>query len=145
MSIPTTFYDVLNVSSNVNFGDIKLAYRQALLEAHPDRGGNVDRFSQVEQAWSILKDETARQIYDAKLREWTLRLLKPENLVVGEVVKLDEFLQNECCNVGREKDIYFFDCRCGGQFVIEKDSLKFIVDWLIVQCDICCDNIKICR
>lgn len=46
------WYEVLEVSPTASPEVIKAAYRQQLLKAHPDQGGSVDRFQEVQTAFA---------------------------------------------------------------------------------------------
>ena len=44
------WYDVLEVSQNASEGVIRAAYRQKLKTAHPDGGGSVEQFNELQKA-----------------------------------------------------------------------------------------------
>ena len=58
------YYSILGVSKNAAPQDIKKAYRKLAAEHHPDRGGNADKFKQVQEAYDTLGDPAKRQQYD---------------------------------------------------------------------------------
>jgi DnaJ-class molecular chaperone len=69
-----TYYELLGLpnSAQLSLQDIKSAYRQALLNTHPDKvsttnssGVNVDL---VRKAWEVLSDNALRKEYDAKIK-----------------------------------------------------------------------------
>jgi len=45
---------VLGLPSGARWEQVRGAYRTALLEAHPDKGGDPERFRQVRRAWELL-------------------------------------------------------------------------------------------
>lgn len=47
---------VLGVAMRASQEDIRLAYRRALLRAHPDKGGSHEQFLAVKEAYEALKD-----------------------------------------------------------------------------------------
>lgn len=51
--------DVLGLSPPVKNSTIEEAYRNRVKEVHPDRGGNVDEFKQVQQAYEVLSETEA--------------------------------------------------------------------------------------
>jgi len=57
-------YKTLGVSKTATVKEIKTAYRKAALEHHPDRGGDEDKFKEVEKAKEILLDPKKRSLYD---------------------------------------------------------------------------------
>jgi len=44
--------------------EIRKAYRKASLKHHPDRGGNTEKFQEVNLANEVLSDKSKRDIYD---------------------------------------------------------------------------------
>ena len=58
------YYDILGVSKNASQDDIKRAYRKLAGEHHPDRGGNAERFKEVNEAYQVLSDTNKRSQYD---------------------------------------------------------------------------------
>jgi molecular chaperone DnaJ len=58
------FYDILGVSKSASADDIKRAYRKLAAEHHPDKGGNTDRFKEINEAYQVLSDTTKRSQYD---------------------------------------------------------------------------------
>ena len=60
----TDYYSVLGVPRTATDEDIKRAYRRLASQHHPDKGGDKERFQEVQQAYSVLSDATQRQQYD---------------------------------------------------------------------------------
>lgn len=58
-------YRVLGIRKNASAATIERAYRRKAKETHPDRGGSADAFGQVDLAYRVLSDSTARAHYDA--------------------------------------------------------------------------------
>ena len=63
------FYEVLGVSKNATQDEIKSAYRKKAKQYHPDLNkddpqGAAEKFKQVNEAYSVLSDETKRRNYD---------------------------------------------------------------------------------
>ena len=58
-------YKVLNIPKDAGDDEIKKAYRKLALEHHPDKGGDEDRFKQINEAYSILSDAGKRREYEA--------------------------------------------------------------------------------
>ncbi len=62
-----TYYDVLGVDPDATRDEIESAYRDRVLETHPDHSDDPDaaeRFQRVMTAKSVLTDETERARYD---------------------------------------------------------------------------------
>lgn len=58
------YYDVLGVKKDASADEIKKAFRRAAIEHHPDRGGNEEKFKEVNEAYEVLKDADKRKRYD---------------------------------------------------------------------------------
>jgi len=57
-------YKVLEVRKNATEREIKKAFKKAALKHHPDRGGDAEKFKEVEKAKEILLDPKKRKLYD---------------------------------------------------------------------------------
>ena len=60
----TRLYDVLGVEKNASTDQIKKAYRKLAVKNHPDKGGDVEAFKEIQKAFDILGDESKRERYD---------------------------------------------------------------------------------
>lgn len=58
------YYSILGVSKNASEEDIRKAYKKASMQHHPDRGGNEEKFKEVNEAYQTLKDPQKRGMYD---------------------------------------------------------------------------------
>lgn len=62
------YYEILNVTKNASFEEIKKSYRSLAMQHHPDRNqGNEQaeaKFKELNEAYEILKDEQKRAAYD---------------------------------------------------------------------------------
>lgn len=58
------YYKVLGVSSSATQDEIKAAYRKMAMKHHPDRGGDANKFKEIEEAYRTLSDENTRYEYD---------------------------------------------------------------------------------
>ena len=57
-------YDVLGVAKNESPDAIKKAYRKLAVKNHPDKGGDPEKFKEIQKAFDVLGDEKKREIYD---------------------------------------------------------------------------------
>jgi curved DNA-binding protein len=57
-------YQTLGVNKDANADEIKRAYRRLASQHHPDKGGDVKKFQEIEQAYRTLSDPQARAQYD---------------------------------------------------------------------------------
>lgn len=62
-----TYYDILGVAKEANADEIKRAYRKLASQHHPDKGGDKNKFQEIEQAYRTLSDDSKRQHYDMQL------------------------------------------------------------------------------
>lgn len=58
------YYEVLGVGKSASADEIKKAFRKKAIEYHPDRGGDENKFKEVNEAYEVLKDDKKRQRYD---------------------------------------------------------------------------------
>lgn len=57
-------YEVLEVSQTATQEDIKKSYKKLALKHHPDKGGDPDKFKEINAANEILSDPEKRKTYD---------------------------------------------------------------------------------
>ncbi|KAK9837066.1 hypothetical protein WJX81_000009 [Elliptochloris bilobata] len=60
----TRYYKILGVDSNANDVELKRAHRKLALKHHPDKGGDSDKFKEINEAYDVLRDPEKRKIYD---------------------------------------------------------------------------------
>ncbi|MFO0920729.1 MAG: molecular chaperone DnaJ [Candidatus Saccharimonadales bacterium] len=58
------YYEVLGVTKGASADEIKKAFRKLAIKYHPDRGGDEEKFKEVNEAYEVLKDDKKRQRYD---------------------------------------------------------------------------------
>jgi len=58
-------YKVLGIKQDATQDEIKKAFRKLALKYHPDKGGDEEKFKQVNQAYSMISDEAKRSQHDA--------------------------------------------------------------------------------
>ncbi|KEP47008.1 DnaJ family C protein [Rhizoctonia solani 123E] len=63
------YYKILNIARDCSDADIKKAYRRESLIHHPDKGGDVEKFKLVGEAYQVLSDPQRRRRYDMGVDE----------------------------------------------------------------------------
>ena len=60
----TKFYKLLGVEKDADYNAIKKAYFKLARTHHPDRGGDKEKFQEIQSAYEVLSDREKREIYD---------------------------------------------------------------------------------
>lgn len=60
----TKLYTILGVAKDCPQKDLRKAYLRKAQKEHPDKGGNAEKFKEIQKAYDILGTEEKRQIYD---------------------------------------------------------------------------------
>lgn len=60
----TKLYDILGVDSTAEASDIKKAYFKLARVHHPDKGGDEEKFKDIQKAYEVLSDEDRKRVYD---------------------------------------------------------------------------------
>ena len=85
----TELYERLGVSPDATAQEIKSAFRSLALRSHPDKGGDAERFQEVQEAFDILGDTYRRRLYHrlglAGALEWGDLDLKAQMIVLRDV------------------------------------------------------------
>lgn len=58
------YYNILGVDKTASQADIKAAFRKKALEHHPDKGGDAEKFKQINEAYQALGNAETRSQYD---------------------------------------------------------------------------------
>lgn len=58
------YYGILGVDKNASSEEIKKAYRNSALKYHPDRGGDAEKFKEVNEAYQVLSNPEKKAQYD---------------------------------------------------------------------------------
>lgn len=122
-----THYEVLRVKIDADLAEIKKAYRERLLDVHPDKNnedkrtvGNVS-VNAIQEAYRILSDEILRKEYDVEVIEG-----QKKSGYVGSGDGLDEYSLDEF-EFDPVKLRYYMNCpRCMAEegFSFSEDNLE---------------------
>jgi molecular chaperone DnaJ len=58
------YYNILGVSKTASQDEVKAAYRKKAHQYHPDKGGDAEKFKEVNEAYQVLGNENKRKQYD---------------------------------------------------------------------------------
>ena len=72
-------YELLGIAPTATFQEITVAYRQAALDNHPDRGGDEAVMKEINEAYMVLRHPDRRAAFDASLvvKEMPVRCRRP--------------------------------------------------------------------
>ncbi len=59
------YYAILGAQEDASRGEIDRLYRRKAVLHHPDRGGSEEEMKSLNEAYGILKDDSARRVYDS--------------------------------------------------------------------------------
>lgn len=65
-------YEILGLKSDCSLAEIKKAYKEKLLNSHPDKIGDESsgkEVNKIQKAYKVLSDPESRQAYDESLKE----------------------------------------------------------------------------
>jgi len=58
------YYETLGVGKSASADEIKVAFRKKAHEHHPDKGGNAEKFKELNEASQVLGNTEKRKQYD---------------------------------------------------------------------------------
>lgn len=58
------YYQILGVARTASEADIKTAYRRLASQHHPDKGGDTNKFQEIEEAYRVLSNPATRAEHD---------------------------------------------------------------------------------
>jgi hypothetical protein len=60
------YYDILGANERTTARDLERLYKRQAARCHPDRGGSEEAMKSLNEAYSVLRNETSRGEYDAQ-------------------------------------------------------------------------------
>ena len=113
------YYEILKVPDFSNYEVIKQNYKNLILESHPDKGGDSDKFELIREAYELMKDSNKKKEYDNKLMYYQ-----------------EMFDRAEEINLKKNENI--FTClQCEKNNEIEKELIKDGNKQYIIKCEGC--------
>lgn len=90
-------YETLGVEDTATKSEIKKAYRKLSKVYHPDKGGDADKFRDINEAYNILSDDKMREAYDngtelSELKEESDGLIRRTFSIFEEVLNSAGFV-----------------------------------------------------
>lgn len=58
------YYNILGVEKGASKDEVKKAFRKKAHEHHPDKGGDQEKFKEINEAYQVLSDDQKRSQYD---------------------------------------------------------------------------------
>ncbi|RHY24399.1 hypothetical protein DYB32_008868 [Aphanomyces invadans] len=105
----TCWYEILGLPQLADTDAVKKAFRQMSLKHHPDKGGDVDKFHELQQASQFLLDPVQKKEYDAKISQVTMqdiqRKQREERMGAERKRMADELLRRENVEPKRPKHV----------------------------------------
>jgi curved DNA-binding protein CbpA len=81
-------YKILGIRKNATKQTIKKAYRELSKKLHPDKGGNIEEFNELNKAYQILMDDEKRKKYDDGDNIENILKKSEEFLIIGTMFNL---------------------------------------------------------
>lgn len=88
-----TLYQILGIPNNATQEDIIAAYRNKVIENHPDKGGNAIEFMNIRKAYKTLSNPAVRSRYDQWLTKKTSETNRQRWLIF-----MKSFIMDTCNN-----------------------------------------------
>ncbi|CAD6201577.1 unnamed protein product [Miscanthus lutarioriparius] len=118
ISVQKTLYEVLSVSEDATYDEIRAAYRSAALNTHPDKAQATLESSvpsSEQKAWEILRHPASRADYDKKLQSSRQNI----EIIASEIEVGDMIIESTADTVE-----LLYPCRCGDYFFITSCELS---------------------
>ena len=90
-------YSILGISENATHSEIKKAFRELSKKHHPDVSGDSEKMTDINFAYSILKDKEKRKLYDTTgcVTDLNIREVAKENIKELFTVMVDQVSEED--------------------------------------------------
>ena len=113
------YYEILKVPDFSSYEIIKQNYKDLMLEYHPDKGGDSEKFKLIRDAYELMKDTNKKKEYDNKLMYYQEMYERAEEI-----------------NLKKDEDNFIcFQCEKNNK--IEKNSIKDKNVQYLIKCEGC--------
>ena len=113
------YYELLKVPDFSTFEEIKKNYKNLMLEYHPDKGGDSEKFKQIKEAFELMKDSNSKKLYDNKLMYYQEMYERAEEIDINK--NSDNFICLQCEKTNQ----------------IDKNNFKNNINQYIIKCEGC--------
>ena len=120
------YYELLKVPDFSTYDTIKKNYKNLMLEYHPDKGGDSEKFKLIREAYDLMKDEIKKKEYDNKLMYFQEIYDRAEEINLEHNVFNFKCIQCEKNNeinkelVKKQNNFYQYIIKCSGCSMIYK-------------------------
>ena len=120
------YYEILKVPDFSSYEIIKKNYKNLMLESHPDKGGDSDKFKLIREAYDIMKDDVHKKEYDNKLMYYQEMYDRAEEINLQKNIYNFKCIQCEKNNeinkelVKKQNNFYQYIIKCSGCSMIYK-------------------------
>ena len=124
------YYEILKVPDFSSYEIIKQKYKNLILESHPDKGGDSDKFELIREVYEIMKDSNKKKEYDNKLMYFQDMYDRAEEINLEHNVFNFKCIQceknNEIDNklIKEQNNSYQYIIKCDGCSMIYKTNYK---------------------
>ena len=120
------YYELLKVPDFSTYETIKKNYKNLMLEYHPDKGGDSEKFKLIREAFDLMKDEIKKKEYDNKLMYYQEMYDRAEEINLQKNIYNFKCIQCEKNNeinkelVKKQNNFYQYIIKCSGCSMIYK-------------------------